>query len=642
MALKTTVVLLFLLGNVRFSAENNTKISRFSFFETLQNRRLNGYVAKRFDSPSLLSCGHQCLINTWCTSTNFKFSFKGKDKGTCELNKHDTSTVNENNNFFDDEETTLSMLLKGCQMTSCLNGGSCIRDIKRQTFSCACQQPWIGERCHMISLGACGGGEWTLVMKISGFHASLQPNCSREGFNVKCDGSGRPKARIGILGNNENDCNTCDSRVGFGTGGKHDDSNTCGSEAKYGNIHIKAMGYILLKLAIERSKLLLFRKKADGNKAYSLHISSDKVPVYCHMTSLGACGGYGWTLVMKMNGSLRTFHYDDDLWSNKKTFNLEGGKTGLDSNETKLPTYWNTPFTRICLGMKIGEEDSFIAIDKPASSLYSLIADGKYRATSLGRNSWKRLIGSRASLQRNCNKEGFNVVCTRASHSKARIGYIGNQESNCGSCDSRIGFGTGGNPDDSNTCGNQARHNPDNSKRHITAMGYISRTFHYDSNLWSNNQTYNVDGGKTGFDSQETKLPTYWNSSFTKICLGMKIEQHINFILFNRRANSLYSLIADGNHCTTSLGRDNWMKLIGSQASLQPNCNREGFNVKSDRSGRPKARIGILGNNENECNACDSRIGFGTGGIHDDSSTCGNEAKYGNIHIKAMGYILIQ
>ncbi|XP_022801427.1 uncharacterized skeletal organic matrix protein 5-like [Stylophora pistillata] len=191
------------------------------------------------------------------------------------------------------------------------------------------------------------------------------------------------------------------------------------------------------------------------------------------MTSLGACGGYGWTLVMKINGSLRTFHYDDDLWSNKKTFNLEGGKTGFDSNETKLPTYWNTPFTRICLGMKIGDQDSFIAIDKPASSLYSLIADGKYRATSLGRNTWKRLIGSRASLQRNCNKEGFNVVCTSSRHSKARIGYIANQENNCGSCDSRIGFGTGGYPDDSNTCGNEAKHDPDNRSRHARAMEYI-------------------------------------------------------------------------------------------------------------------------------------------------------------------------
>ena len=123
--------------------------------------------------------------------------------------------------------------------------------------------------------------------------------------------------------------------------------------------------------------------------------------------------------------------------------------------------------------MKTGEQDYFIAINKSASSLYSLIADGKYRATSLGRNTWKKLIGSRASLQRNCNKEGFNAVGENHSHSKARIGYIANQENDCRTCDSRIGFGTGGYHDDSNTCGNQATHNPDNDNKNIRAMGYI-------------------------------------------------------------------------------------------------------------------------------------------------------------------------
>ena len=123
--------------------------------------------------------------------------------------------------------------------------------------------------------------------------------------------------------------------------------------------------------------------------------------------------------------------------------------------------------------MKTGEQENFIAINKSASSLYSLIADGKYRATSLGRNTWKKLIGSRASLQPNCNKEGFNAVGENHSHSKARIGYIANQENDCRTCDSRIGFGTGGYHDDSNTCGNQATHNPDNGNRHIIAMGYI-------------------------------------------------------------------------------------------------------------------------------------------------------------------------
>ena len=123
--------------------------------------------------------------------------------------------------------------------------------------------------------------------------------------------------------------------------------------------------------------------------------------------------------------------------------------------------------------MKIGQQINFIVINKQANSLYSLIADGQYRATSLGRNKWKTLIGSQASLQNNCNKEGFNAVGTNSLHSKARIGFVSNQENDCNSCDSRIGFGTGGHFDDSNTCGNEATHAADYGDKHIKAMGYI-------------------------------------------------------------------------------------------------------------------------------------------------------------------------
>ena len=176
------------------------------------------------------------------------------------------------------------------------------------------------------------------------------------------------------------------------------------------------------------------------------------------------------------------------------------------------------------------------------------------------------------------------------------------------------------------------------------------QTFHFDASLWSNKETFNLDGGKTGFDSQETKLPSYWNTSFSKICLGMKIGQQIRFIVINKEANSLYSLIADGQYRKTSLGRDKWKSLIGSEASLQGKCNREGFNAKSNKQDegkdKSKARIGFLGNNEDDCNTCDSRIGFGTGGLHDNNNTCGNEAMYypdnGNKHIKGIGYILVQ
>ena len=123
--------------------------------------------------------------------------------------------------------------------------------------------------------------------------------------------------------------------------------------------------------------------------------------------------------------------------------------------------------------MRIGHQKKFVVIHKHANSLYSLIADGKYRATSLGRNTWKHLIGSQASLQRYCNKEGFNAVCSDKSQSKARIGILGNNQNACSSCDSRIGLGTGGKHDDTNTCGNQATYSPDNGDKHIKTMGYI-------------------------------------------------------------------------------------------------------------------------------------------------------------------------
>ena len=177
--------------------------------------------------------------------------------------------------------------------------------------------------------------------------------------------------------------------------------------------------------------------------------------------------------IFQFNQKKGTFHYNSDLWNDKETFNVAGGWSGLDTQETKLATYWNTHFSKIYLSMKIGDQFNFIVINKQANSLYSLIADGQYRATSLGRNMWKSLIGPQASLQVYCNKEGFNVASSVSGWSKARIGFLGNNELDCVKCDSRIGFGTGGSPGYSNACGNEASWSPDNGNKHIKAMGYI-------------------------------------------------------------------------------------------------------------------------------------------------------------------------
>ena len=86
--------------------------SNSSYFTTRENKQLKGYVVKRFDSPSLLSCGQQCMRNAWCTSKNYKMSSKKDGKGTCELNKRDISLIDENAEFVDQQGVTFSMLLK--------------------------------------------------------------------------------------------------------------------------------------------------------------------------------------------------------------------------------------------------------------------------------------------------------------------------------------------------------------------------------------------------------------------------------------------------------------------------------------------------------------------------------------------------
>ena len=159
--------------------------------------------------------------------------------------------------------------------------------------------------------------------------------------------------------------------------------------------------------------------------------------------------------------------------------------------------------------------------------------------------------------------------------------------------------------------------------------------------MWTDKEDHNPSAGETLLDHQETKLPTYWSTPFTKICLAMKIGHQVNSIVINKQANSLHSLIADGNYRSTSLGRDTWKKLIGQQASLQRNCNQEGFNCHgAPHISGMKVRIGIISNEQKDCITPDSSIGFGTGIYPHQDNTCGNDFTSNNI--KAMCYILVQ
>ena len=205
--------------------------------------------------------------------------------------------------------------------------------------------------------------------------------------------------------------------------------------------------------------------------------------VYCHMTSLPGCSGGGWTLVMKINGRKETFDYGSSYWSNKVTYNPGGGQTGFDDQETKLATYWNMPFKEICLGMKVNDHLNFISISYQASSLYNVIADGRHRSTNIGRSKWLSLVQG-SGLQPHCTLDGFNVHSPRPviSYPQAvRIGTLGNEQGDCNSSDSYIGFGGISYykrifcrmPKITNTCGNVAYCMPGGGNKELPAMGYI-------------------------------------------------------------------------------------------------------------------------------------------------------------------------
>ena len=148
----------------------------------------------------------------------------------------------------------------------------------------------------------------------------------------------------------------------------------------------------------------------------------------------------------------------------------------------------------------------------------------------------------------------------------------------------------------------------------------------------------------------EAKLASYHNTPFTKLCLGMTKDSVTNWILVDYQAASLYNVIADGNYHETNAGRAEWMSLVNG-ASLQPHCNREGFNVQFSHHSL-KLRIGIACNNEDDCDTCDSVNGFGVRitkryGIFATSYkwSSGNFNFQRLIHIlklKTFGYIFVQ
>jgi subtilisin-like proprotein convertase family protein len=83
-------------------------------------------------------------------------------------------------------------------------------------------------------------------------------------------------------------------------------------------------------------------------------------------------------------------------------------------------------------------------------------------------------------------------------------------------------------------------------------------------------------------------------------------------------AKTLHKLFGEG-YKSGSMSRNTMVSIFGND-SQQPNCNKSGINTNFTYSG---ARLGLVGNNEGDCNTCDSGWGWGTYGNSNKNSGCG-------------------
>ncbi len=157
--------------------------------------------------------------------------------------------------------------------------------------------------------------------------------------------------------------------------------------------------------------------------------------VYCEMIADGG----GWTLALKMDGAKKTFAYDSSYWTNDAT--LEETSTDLSPTEAKHRSFSTIPFTRLRLGMLDGGLIRYMTADLARSSLKAAFSGGAI-ATSATRARWFQLLADPV-LQANCNAEGVNqdYPTNGGAKPRLRIGIVGNQENDCNTPDSYVGFG---------------------------------------------------------------------------------------------------------------------------------------------------------------------------------------------------------
>ncbi|XP_020896109.1 uncharacterized protein LOC110235033 [Exaiptasia diaphana] len=172
------------------------------------------------------------------------------------------------------------------------------------------------------------------------------------------------------------------------------------------------------------------KKRPRVNGAYNIRTGNTTTMTYCHMDNTTTCGDGGWTLVMKINGSKRELGYSSGYWTNKTSLNVERGLY-LDDVSTVLPTYWSTPLTQICIGVKQPGQSASLAkwlkleLNNNATSLFDVMTGNDSKPFQpLGVQAWRTAFAPRLAINRS-DVEGINVISASEHKESARLGVFG-------------------------------------------------------------------------------------------------------------------------------------------------------------------------------------------------------------------------
>ncbi|MBM74373.1 MAG: hypothetical protein CMK59_03135, partial [Proteobacteria bacterium] len=204
-------------------------------------------------------------------------------------------------------------------------------------------------------------------------------------------------------------------------------------------------------------KSIVDNGNAQGDGTYYIDAGTgSSFPVYCDMSTDGG----GWTLILMVkDGDINTFRYDSSYWSSTTLLNENIAAANTDEN-MKNQAYHSLSFSQIRLSLnQIGNDHIISTSQNNASDLFT----GGHFDPGFSRDdylNWHPQSNSQWDNQPHCNKKGFQPS---ANQTNCRYGITMNNENECNSNDSAIGFGchTNNYYPNRNTAAGGHRWNPD-------------------------------------------------------------------------------------------------------------------------------------------------------------------------------------